>query len=178
MNPVYLEAHVLNNRFFLALSSTALLVACSDSLAPTTELARSDAAPAHGRATSEWSTTAIDFSIPVYLNCLNEEVLWSGTVVYEDHIVQRPTGSMLLSGDASLEPGSTLVGPSGTWSAPAVVSHYTFVGDNAHINERITWKNAATGARMVVIFTYQLIVAGNGEVKREVFVGHECVLKG
>jgi hypothetical protein len=167
---------VLYNRFLVLFSWGAIVVACADGTAPESDLSRSRVALVRA-ATSEHETSAFDFSIPLYLGCLDEEVVWSGTVVYEDHIVTRPDGSTLLSGSASLEPGSTLVGPSGTWNAPRVVSHYTFVGDNAQINEKITWTNVATGARMVVNFKYHLVVAGNGDIKREIFVAHECTLK-
>ncbi|MEJ2313155.1 MAG: hypothetical protein P8Y11_12215 [Gemmatimonadales bacterium] len=118
-------------------------------------------------AESEWITDNFSFSFPFYLDCLDETVTWSGQGVVEAHLVTNPDGSVQENGKVSLAPGSTMVGPSGTWADPMVVNHYNADNGqgNLHVNERITWTNQATGAIMDVHTKVHIVLTGDGQVK-------------
>jgi len=161
---------------FLGGLAATFLVACGEPTTATAVLA-SGSTHLQQAASQEWIDEAFDFSVPAYLNCLDETATWSGTVLYHYHHVVRPDGSISDVGTADLSPGSTLVGPSGTWSTTAVRSHFAFVGDNVHIVEHFIWTNVASRQRMDVISRYRLVVAGNGRITHETSVDHECTLQ-
>jgi hypothetical protein len=161
----------------LCLLLTTPLVACGEPTEPLQE-------PQFAGARSFRATESFDFAVPIYLGCLDQEVVWSGTVQYDDHWVVFPDGSARVNGHASLHPGSTLVGASGTWTPVKLVNSYVqqFPADgspgDSHVNERITWQNVATGQLMVVSLKSHFVIAGNGEVKRDEPFVHSCSLGG
>ncbi|MEN8144227.1 MAG: hypothetical protein ABFS14_04690 [Gemmatimonadota bacterium] len=105
------------------------------------------------------------FSADLYLDCLDETVVWSGTALFEDKIITTGTGSVIENGSVSLI-SSTLVGPSGTWVDPLVVNHFIAKSEgNLHVNERITWTHDVTGVKMDVWNNILIVVTGEGDVK-------------
>ena len=146
----------------------------------------SDAVPQGEKAkanfgtTSEWIRDEFAFEIPWYLDCLDEEVTWSGVGLFESHLVIQKDGSVRENGRVSLAPISTMVGPSGTWVDPKVVNHFS-IGNgkgNFHVNERITWTEAGSGAKMDVWTRVHIVVTGAGEVKvLEDTGGATCALR-
>ena len=169
----------------LAAVALVALPACTEIAAPETgrsDLERPNAQLA--RATSWKSTEDFQFAVPIYLPCLDEEVVWSGTVRYSDHFVLRPDGRLHLNGQAALLPGSTLVGESGTWHPAQIISNYIYDDflvapgeSNVRVVERVTWHHASSGAIMDVWFNVQYVIDGQGRMRREVFEGHTCALR-
>ena len=124
-----------------------------------------------------------DFVFPFFADCLGEVVVWTGSARFDDHIVTRSDGSVHVNGQGSLLPGNKITSSSGIWLPTQVRSNYAFEiapdGKTRRdkLNERITWQNQTTGEVMDVWFIIHLVVAGNGEVKRDVFVDHACKLR-
>jgi len=128
-------------------------------------------------ATSEWLIESFAFSLPNwYLDCLDETVVWSGVVTFADHLVTNGQVNHL-NGKASLDPGSTLVGPSGTWVDPKVRNSYRGNGDDYYLNERITWTNQGTGEVMDVDTKIRMVVACNGDLKVSVIEPASCTIR-
>jgi hypothetical protein len=135
-------------------------------------------------ATSEKSTRTLEnFVFPFFADCLGEEVVWTGSARFDDHIVTKSDGSVHVNGKGSLLPGNQISSSSGIWLPTKVRSNYVFTltptGETRRdmLNERITWQNTNTGAVMDVIFRIHTVYAGNGELKRDVFVDHHCELR-
>jgi hypothetical protein len=124
-----------------------------------------------------------DFVFPFFADCLGEVAVWTGSARFDDHIVTRGDGSVLVNGQGSLLPGNRITSSSGIWLPTQVRSNYAFEltpdGEDRRnmLNERITWRNQTTDDVMDVWFTIHLVVAGTGEVKRDVFVDHSCELR-
>ncbi|HSM09155.1 MAG TPA: hypothetical protein VLA33_09090 [Gemmatimonadota bacterium] len=106
-----------------------------------------------------------EFSLDLYLDCLDETVVWSGTGLFEDLIVETGTGTALENGKVSLI-ASTMVGPSGTWVDPLVVNHFNANNGQGNflLNERITWKLEGADVKMDVWTVVRIVVTGGGEV--------------
>jgi len=148
-----------------ALSAVVALFIAACDQAPVPTALEADPGPSFS-AESDRIVEEFPFVIPDwYLDCLDEEVVWSGTGLFEDHVVIKPDGSVHENGKVSLL-NSTMVGASGTWIEPVVVNHFNS-GDgqgNLYVNERITWTNQATGDVMDVWSRIHIVVTGAGEV--------------
>lgn len=122
-------------------------------------------------ATSGWDTWDYGpFVFPMYLDCLDETVEWTGFARFRDHWVNQPSGQAQLNSKGWVLEGGTLVGPlSGTWNHVRTASTTELGGvGNLHVNEMITWENAATGQVMWVWIKVNLVVGGDGEVKLDI----------
>lgn len=162
--------------------AVVLVCGCADQPTSPTTTAPGDETNPMLSATSEWVNELIPFAIPGwYLDCLNEAVLWTGQVQFTDHIVTNPDGSVQINGKATLLPGSTLVGPSGTWVDPKVMNHYNIGNGQGsyYVNERIRWTHQNSGARMDVWTKIHFVAIGDGELKVvQDTEGATCVLRG
>src|SRR5690348_15178386 len=85
----------------------ALLTACSDPTANSPRSLSRVQSTTADRADPEWIDEAFPFSIAVHLDCLNETVTWSGTVLYHYHVVTLDDGRQHFAGSSDLAPGST-----------------------------------------------------------------------
>ena len=143
-----------------------------------------EANPPQLATTSEKSTFILeDFVFPFLADCLGEEVVWTGSARFDDHIVTKSDGSVHVNGQGSLLPGNRITSSSGIWVPTKVRSNYSFALTPAGtdrrnmLNERITWRNTTTGALMDVYFRIHTVYAGNGDLKKDVFVDHHCELR-
>jgi hypothetical protein len=135
-------------------------------------------------STSERTASILeDFVFPFFADCLGEEVVWTGSARFDDHIVTQSDGSVHVNGQGSLLPDNQITSSAGIWRPTQVRSNYAFrlspAGDyrSNMVNERITWRNTTTGALMDVWFRIHTVYAGNGELKRDVLVDHHCELR-
>jgi hypothetical protein len=169
----------------LTLATLFAFAACSESdrepVAPETPAAAT--VPSFA-ATTEWYDEILEFTdLPWYLDCLDEELLWSGRVLFRHHFVTRPDGSMLVNGRAEMLPGNQLYSEtSGLWLPMTAGFHNHFNGDwwplgDWHVDENIRWQNQETGAIMDVVSKFHVVVAGNGELKLDSWIIASCKLR-
>ena len=163
----------------LILLLTAPMAACGEP----TDLPP-EANPPQLASTSEKSTFILEnFVFPFFADCLGEEVIWSGSARFDDHIVTKSDGSVYVNGQGSLLPGNTITSSSGTWVPTKVRSNYAFAltpagGDRRNmLNERITWRNTTTCTVMDVTFRIHTVYTGKGKLRKDVIVDHHCELR-
>lgn len=172
----------------LLLLTLAFALGCDGPTQPTPDAVeagfRPDANQPQSASTSVKETFILeDFVFPFFADCLGEVVIWTGSARFDDHIVTRVDGSIHVNGQGSLLPGNLITSSSGIWVPTHVRSNYAFEmapgGEDRKdiLNERITWRNEATGEVMDVGFIIHLVIAGKGDVKRDVFVDHACELR-
>ena len=149
-----------SNMFALTLASI-VLAACGLEVPTTVESTGIDTELAAVEKISE----EFPFVADLYLDCLDETVVWSGTALFEDLIVETGNGKVLENGKVSLI-SSTMVGPSGTWVDPLVVNHFNINNGQGNflLNERITWSLDGSDTKMDVWTVVRIVVTGDGEV--------------
>src|SRR3954470_3636603 len=162
---------------FLKTSAILLgLAACTEP----TGLRPERSQPQFASQSQKVTTVLEDFVFPFVADCLGEEVVWSGSARFDDHIVTQSDGSVHVNGQGSLLPGNTITSSSGIWLPVQVRSNYSFEltasgGFRKNmVNERITWRNQITGQLMDVWFRTHVVYTGQGELKRNFLLDHHC----
>lgn len=114
-----------------------------------------------------WFDVDFEFSLPIYLDCLDETLTWSGTGNVRFHQVSTGSGKQIENGKVTLI-ASTLTGPSGTWIDPKVMNHYNLGAgspENVVVVERIRWTHESSGATLDAWTRLHIVTTGSGETK-------------
>lgn len=160
----------------LVLLLTLPIAACGEPTEPLQE-------PQLATTSTKSTRVLTDFVAPFFAHCLGEEVVWTGSARFDEHILTRSDGSTHVNGQGSLLPGNEINSSSGIWVPTTVRSNYVYELTASEeirrdiLNERITWRNTTTGALMDVWFRIHTVYAGNGDPKRDVFIDHHCELR-
>jgi hypothetical protein len=121
-------------------------------------------------ATSEWTEGIYEMDWPWYAPCVDDDIHWTGSVTFREHVVTRPDGSVWVNGKINYDDSRFTGEKTGLWLA--VAGTYNRYGGedpapsgNWVMGTRLTLENQQTGAVMDVPAKVHLVLTGNGSVK-------------